>query len=146
NQSHPANPHGDALGIYIAQGRQVGFDFEKRTAHGLTLHWLGDHRRRSGHYARIAAFDGTLEIHSLLEDLRFFRLDSIASYHHRIGPIRDSPTPNGKSRLVARLLNDVADGLVMQSIGVRERFDPNAKIFLEQFLGTDDFAFQPGEI
>jgi hypothetical protein len=58
-----------------------------------------------------------LEIYSLLEDLRLCRLDSIASYHHRIGPIRDTPAPNGKSRLVARFLDDVADGLVMQSIG-----------------------------
>jgi hypothetical protein len=33
----------------------------------------------------------------------------------------------------------------MQSIGVRERFDLNAKMLLKYFLGTDDFAFQPGK-
>ena len=34
----------------------------------------------------------------------------------------------------------------MKPVGIGERLDLNAKIFLEHFLRTDDFAFQPGKI
>jgi hypothetical protein len=49
-------------------------------------------------------------------------------------PIRDSLAVNRKRGFKVRLLHNLADGLVMECIGIGERFDLDTKVLLENSL------------